>query len=144
MATTVKTEDDLLILRESKINIAEETKEKLLSLVVEESQVIIHCKLFNPYPWAFARIWETTYLIDDATNHRSHLLFADGISKYPCSTAIPMKTTLYFTLIFSALPKSCKAFRLHEQTAGKTGFHTPMIKRNGVDVYSIDLSESIV
>lgn len=137
-------EENQSILIQPAVEISEETREKLLSLICDERQVIIHCKLFNPYPWAYARIWETTYLIDHETDHRSRLLYVDGIPKFPYSTEMAMGATLYFTLIFSALPKFCTTFKFLEQTAGKIGFHVPMIKRNTADVYNIDLSESIV
>jgi len=142
MLAAIETDDDVITIAEPKVDISDETREKLLSLVAEESQVVVHCKLSTPYLFGVGRIWETTYLVDKASIHMSRLLYADGIAKFPFWTPIPKGTTLCFSLIFSALPKSCLAFEFLENTIGVKGFHIPVIKRNATDVYNIDLSES--
>jgi hypothetical protein len=138
---TIDVNNSVLVLTEPAIIISNETRDMLMSRVNDERQVIVHCRIFNRYPWGYARIWKTTYLIDKESNDKSCLLHVDGISIYPLSTDIPTGTALHFTLIFSSLPNSCLVFDFFEQTTCETGFYIPAIKRNQTDVYSIDLSD---
>jgi hypothetical protein len=102
--------------------------------------VIVHCKIKAEEADTFARIWETTYLLDNYSDHESRLLYNEGIVRHPFWTLIPAGTTLYFTLVFSALPKSCTAFDFQEIIPEPGGFCVQHIRRNSTDVYSIDLT----
>jgi hypothetical protein len=44
-----------------------------------------------------------------------------------------------FTLVFSALPKSCTSFDLFEDIPEGNGFFTGLISRNKSDVYSVEI-----
>lgn len=126
---------------ETDVEISSKAREKLLFSMEEEGQVTVHCKIQAPAEGTYARIWESTFLIDHQSNHQSHLLHAEGISIYPEWTEITGGTTLYFTLVFSQLPKSCTEFDFLEQIPEPGGFYIPSMKRNATDVYHINLSE---
>ena len=138
--TEIDTQTDEDIAIETSLIESEETKKKLLSKVDEEGQVIVNCKIAATFFDNVARIWETTFLIERKSNHRSLLIYIEGITKYPVWTEIPVRTTLYFRLIFSALPKSCKVFDFLEQIPEPGGFNISNIKRTRTDVYHVDLT----
>src|ERR1700733_2557974 len=99
-------ETDTLIEQETGV----ETRKKLRYQVIEEGQVTVHCKLSASFVSSVARIWPSTFLIDKVANHNSRLILLEGITKYPVWTEIQAGTTLYFTLVFSPLPRSCMSF----------------------------------
>ena len=88
------------------------------------------------------RIWNTTYLIDNHSDHRSKLIHAENISIFPYWTAVPFMKDFWFTLIFSGLPKECKSFDFQEVIPEEGGFFVKSIKRNSSDIYRIKISES--
>ncbi len=121
------------------IKIDSKTKKKLQEHAAEESQVIIHCTYAATYGYDWIRIWKTTFLFDKGSDHKSKLLLAENIPLYPVWKEIGIGETLYFTLIFSALPKSCKVFDMIEKIPEHGGFEFKNIRRNKTDVYHIDL-----
>lgn len=124
----------------TEVAISTHLKEQLLTVVEEEKQVIVHCKIEAIDGFNAARIWPTTYLIDVRSNHRSTLLHVDGVTMYPVWTEIPSGKTLYFTLIFSGLPASSLMFDFMEDIPEPGGFFVSNIKRNPKDIYSIELT----
>ena len=136
-ASISKTENVDNTITITRVEIADETKKKLAALIYEEGQATVHCKTCSPFGESSVRIWPTTYLIDQNSNHRSKLLHIDGVSQYPVWTKLPMGKVLHFTLIFSALPASCKEFDFLELIPEPDGFRYPGIKRNSTDVYPI-------
>ena len=115
-------------------------KTKIFSSVDEEGQVIIHCKYVNDTgDFAGVRIWKSTVLLDENSDHESELLHAEGVTYYPQWTAVPPNKTHRFTLVFSRLPKSCTMFHFYERIPQPGGFMVANIKRNNSDVYSIEL-----
>ena len=113
---------------------------ELLTNIEEESQVIIHCRMNADEYANAARIWPSTFLIDNITGKRCQLVFADGITMYPNWTYIEENSSLDFTLIFNGLPKSCKSFDLVELIPQAGGFEYRKIPRNKTDVYHVDFS----
>ena len=106
--------------------------------VEEEIQIIVHCRFDAPgNEDALIRIWNTTYLIDHASDYKSDLLFAYNISLYPVWDLLPANSTKKFTLVFGGLPKSCKVFDLVEMTNNWDGFVSKGIVRKKEDVYHI-------
>lgn len=79
------------------------------------------------------------FLIDKVSGARSELVHAEKISFAPQWTIIQGKITFSFLLIFSALPKDCKAFDLVEDIPQAGGFFVSGIKRNELDVYHVDI-----
>ena len=105
-----------------------------------ESQVTVHCVVKNDgSPFCAIRVWRSTYLVDAASAHQSKLLHAEGIVFQPQWQMIPMTGVARFTLIFSALPKSCKQFSFEEVIPEAGAWSVKNIKRNTMDVYNIEL-----
>ena len=113
----------------------------LLTNIEEESQVIIHCCMTADEYANAARIWSSTFIIDNQSGKRCQLVFADGITMYPNWTYIEEGSSLNFTLIFNGLPKSCKSFDLVEIIPQAGGFEYRKINRNKSDVYHVEFSE---
>lgn len=96
-----------------KPKISEEILKQLQTQIQEEKQVIVHCCFpAAPYVGNLIRIWQSTYLIDEKTGHKSALIHAENITIFPVWTEIPPMKDYWFTLVFSGLPKDCKSFDL--------------------------------
>lgn len=141
-----------LLLITYKINVAEtinkpiiekEILESLQTKVEEEKQVIVHCCFpASPVLGNLIRIWRSTYLFDNNSDHKSTLIHAENISIYPNWTAVPFMKDFWFTLVFSGLPKDCKSFDFQEVIPEEGGFFVQSIKRNSSDIYKIKISDS--
>lgn len=129
-------------LTETEVEIEEDVITRLLANTEEAGQVIVHCRIKAAEADTYARIWNSTYLLDNHSDHKSELLYSEGIVRHPFWQLIPMGTTLYFTLVFSALPRTCTSFDFREIIPEPGGFHVERIPRNSTDVYSIDLTEA--
>nr|WP_251040552.1 hypothetical protein [Chryseobacterium sp. ISL-6] len=117
--------------------------ESLKTKIEEEKQVIVHCCFpASPFLGNLIRIWNTTYLLDNSSEHQSKLIHAENISIFPDWTPVPFMRDFWFTLIFSGLPKGCKSFDLKEVIPEEGGFFVESIKRNSMDVYRVKISES--
>ena len=104
-----------------------------------EQQVIVHCKYEASAEGDMIRIWKSTFLYARDSKHKSSLVNTQKISIYPEWTFIEGKKSFFFTLIFSALPRSCKTFDLIENIPEPGGFFVTNISRNKVDVYNVDI-----
>ena len=121
--------------------IAEELLLEFKTQVEEEKQVIVHCCFPKSPMWGnLIRIWQTTFLLDKGSDHKSKLLFADNITIFPYWTEVPTMKDYWFTLIFSGLPKDCKSFDFAEIIPEEHGFFVENIRRNETDVYRIKIS----
>ena len=106
-----------------------------------ESQVTVHCTVKGDgSPFCAIRVWKSTFLVDAGTSHQSKLLHAEGIVFQPQWQMIPLSGVARFTLIFSALPKSCKQFNFEEVIPEAGAWSIKNIKRNEMDVYNIELT----
>ena len=117
-----------------------ETESEVLTItqteVELESQVVIHGVYTADHFASRIRIWPSTYLVDRHSQHKSQLIWHEGISMYPTWTWLnPGKN--YFTLIFGGLPKSCVIFDLVEEIPEPGGFLIEGILRNHSDVYNV-------
>lgn len=122
--------------------IAKELLESLQTKIEEEKQVIVHCCFpASPFLGNLIRIWNSTYLFDNNSDHRSKLIHAENISISPNWTVVPFMRDFWFTLIFSGLPKDCRSFDLREVIPEEGGFVVESIKRNSLDVYRVRISE---
>ncbi len=112
--------------------------EKVVTMPVESLEeqgiVIVHCRFSGE---GAIRVWQSTFLLDRGSNHRSKLLHVENITLYPVWTFIEGSSGISFTLYFEALPKSCKLFDLHEIIPQAGGFFVEGIPRNNHDVYRI-------
>lgn len=119
---------------QNKIHIAPE----LWTEIEEEAQVVVHCRMESTAYADAARIWPTTYIIDNATGRQYQLKHVIGITMYPNWTYIEEGSTLDFILFFGGLPKSCTSFDLKEIIPQPGGFECRRIPRNKTDVYYIN------
>ncbi|WP_312923799.1 hypothetical protein [Empedobacter brevis] len=56
---------------------------ELLTTIEEENQVIIHCSMNADEYANAARIWPSTFIIDNQSRKRCQLVFVEGITMYP-------------------------------------------------------------
>lgn len=128
------------VITRPKIDIAPDLLKKLQEYTKEEGQVIVHCisggSIFYD---SFVRIWQTTYLFDQHSDHRSQLVHIENISLAPQWMRIPAGTVAHYSLIFSGLPKDCAMFDLEEIIPQPGGFKASNIQRNDSDIYYIRL-----
>ena len=110
---------------------------ELLTQIEEESQVIVHCHMDCTEYADAARIWPSTFIIDNQNGIECQLVHAEGITMYPNWTHIAQGSSLHFTLFFKGLPKSCKSFDLIEIIPQPGGFECRNIPRNNSDVYHV-------
>lgn len=124
-----------------KEKIIRKTKKKTVTFpeTMREGQVTVHCNILGSDEAMYIRIWESTFLLDNGSEHSSQLQFAFNVSMYPHWTAIPLGKNYKFTLIFSPLPKTCTSFDLQEIIPEQGGLHITNIVRNKSDVYVIDI-----
>lgn len=120
-----------------KIEVDEDLLEKAKTETDLENQVIVHCFLKSSHEEMLIRIWNSTYLRDKDSKHKSKLITSHNITIYP--TWMIIKGNARFTLVFSALPKSCTSFDLFEDIPQGGGFFTELISRNKSDVYSVEI-----
>lgn len=120
-----------------KIEVDEDLLEKALTETDLEKQVIVHCFLKTGHEEMLIRIWNSTYLRDQDSAHKSKLVTSHNITIYP--TWLIIRGNARFTLVFSALPKSCTSFDLFEDIPEGNGFFTGLISRNKTDVYSVEI-----
>lgn len=109
--------------------------------VLEEKQVIIHCRYAcsNPYGMNI-RIWPSTYLIAKDVAHKSELVHAENIPLAPAWMVVPQGASNQFSLIFTGLPKACQKFDLVEIIPQEGGFYVSNIERNQMDVYAVEIT----
>ena len=128
--------DHVTIIKDPKVEIEKDLLEEIKAQIHEQGQVVVHCLQEAPFP-SFIRIWPTTYLYDQHSDHRSELVHAENIIYFP-NWQIVEEGQNYFTLIFSGLPKSCIVFDLIEHCSNEGGaFKALNIPRNENDVYYV-------
>lgn len=124
---------------QEELAVLEQIQEELDVLTDEERQVIVHCTYKNTFDLGLIRIWKSTFLIDKDSLHKSILLHAFNITIFPEWKMVNKGETLIFTLIFSALPKSCSRFDLIEDIPQEGGFEVLNIERNLNDIYHLTI-----
>jgi hypothetical protein len=121
-----------LPLTEKKTDLSEELK--ALIQQSEERFTIVHCKHFTLFP-TYARIWPTTYLIEN-DGSKKKLLHAINIAVSPAWQYFDMYSDyLHFTLVFERLSTGCSSFHMEEIIAESHAFISDEIQRNKSDVY---------
>jgi len=127
------------IITKPDVSIDTDTLLQLKTITQEESQVIVHCSYTSQGFMDLIRIWPTTYLIDQGSDHKSELVHSENVSLAPIWTRLEYGETRVFTLIFSGLPKSCTVFDFIESVPEPNGFEIRNIQRNGSDVYFVEV-----
>lgn len=131
----------LHILTEPNIQIDPEILAELTNETEEAGQVVLHI-LYNTHMNTFMniRIWPTTYLFDQHSNHRSELVHVENICLYPNWMPCFPGEKFHFTLIFSGLPKNCTVFDFIEVCDNEAGaFEARGLHRNATDVYFLEV-----
>ncbi|HMS98167.1 MAG TPA: hypothetical protein PLQ57_08225 [Saprospiraceae bacterium] len=131
----------LHILTEPNIQIDPEILAELTNETEEAGQVVLHI-LYNTPMNTFMniRIWPTTYLFDQHSNHRSELVHVENICLYPNWMPCFPGEKFHFTLIFSGLPKNCTVFDFIEVCDNEAGaFEARGLHRNATDVYFLEV-----
>ena len=114
----------------------EQSKQELASRYYQDEIVIVNCT-YSPPCDVYIRIWESTVLRDQDTRCGSKLLDARNIPYEPNWMEVPAGHTVKFTLIFSALPRTCEVFDLLEEIPESEPFEILDIPRNSEDVYDV-------
>ena len=98
----------------------------------DEGQVTIHMRT----RWGGGvRIWPSIKLRCRTTGTESKFIHAVGLSPFPTWTRVEPGGA--YTLLFEALPSSCRAFDLIEDIPQPGGLIVEDIARNGKDVYRL-------
>ena len=127
-----------ILISNPKVNISPDLLEDLKEQIHEQGQVVVHCIQVTDHA-SYIRIWPSTYLFDQHSEHASELVHAENITYFPEWKAVQSGEN-YFTLIFSGLPKSCLVFDLLEQCNNQAGaFRVNSIPRNSTDVYYVQV-----
>ncbi len=130
----------MAVITKPKVEIAPDLLKKLQELNKEEGQVIIHCVSGGSIFYdSYVRIWKSTYLFDQDSDHRSDLVHVENITIAPEWMHVPAGTVVHYSLIFSGLPKDCSIFHLEEIIPQPGGFKAMNIQRNDSDVYYVRL-----
>jgi len=135
---SIRTGEKRSTTRAPAVKLDEKLKNELLSQVLEEGIVIVHCT-HTSVSYGAIRIWNTTVLVDRQSGSRSRLLHALNISIAPVWTEVFPGSAVRFTLIFAPLPRGCESFDLFEDIPQAGGFFVENIQRNRNDVYRLDI-----
>ncbi len=128
------------IITRPKVEIAPDILNELNALTQEEGQVIVHCVSSAPATADYyIRIWPSTYLFDRDSDHTSELVHTEKIALAPTWQLVPAGQAVFYSLIFSGLPKSCAVFDLEEIIPLPGRFSARNIRRNNEDVYFVRL-----
>ena len=128
------------IITKPKATIAPDLLKKLEEMTAPEGQVIVHCISGGSLLYdSFIRIWPSTYLYDQDSDHVSELVHTENISMAPQWMMVPAGHIAHYSLIFSKLPRSCSIFDLEEVIPQPGNFSAHNITRNDSDVYYVRL-----
>ena len=130
------------IITKPKVQISPGLLDQIKSQTEEAGQVVLHFIIRNGGLWPMGiRIWPTSFLYDQGSEHVSDLVHVENITMAPNWQEVPPLTETFFTLIFSGLPKSCTSFDFEEQCNSEGGqFFCKGIERNEMDVYYLEIS----
>jgi len=122
-----------------KIAISQELKSAVFTDLDESRRVLVRCHVSPQKEEVFIRIWTSTFLMDENSDHVSSLQHAENISYFPNWTKVEKGKRRQFVLIFDALPKRCKKFHFIEQIPQGGGFICMNIPRNEEDIYDLEM-----
>lgn len=129
------------IIDKPKVDIAPDLLHELMTKSEEMGQVVLHFLYSSGFWGSRIRIWPTTYLYDQHSEHRSDLVHTDEITMFPTWTDVEPLQQHYFSLIFSGLPKSCVIFDFIEECNNQGNeFQVKNILRNNSDIYFFRMS----
>jgi hypothetical protein len=105
---------------------------------LSEDPIVVHVRCAPDYA-PYLRIWQSTFLLDQASSFTSEMIRFENISLYPHWYPIPDGQPHQFTLYFRQMPRSVRVFDLAEIIPEPRGWFFPSIRRNDADVYWLDL-----
>ncbi len=125
------------VITKPKVHISPGLLDQIKEQTEEIGQVVLHFIVINPTPFPMGiRIWPTTYLYDNGSDHVSEMVHVEKIVMAPEWQEVGGFAETYFTLIFSGLPKGCTSFDFVEACASEGGeIVCRGIERNSSDVY---------
>lgn len=109
------------------------------TVVLESSQIYVHCYYRNGAGESGIRIWKTTYVVDRVSGARGSLIHVENITYAPDWTWLRPFSNHRFLLIFEGLPSDCERFDLVEDIGEPNGFYVGDIIRNSTDVYHVQI-----
>ncbi len=110
--------------------------EQLKAKVAPQPMVLVHLKTYGPMQY---RIWPTTYLFDQHSEHRSKLLHIEHLTIYPDWSIVESGKVRSGLLVFEGLPKSCTVFDFREVIPESGAFEQLGIPRHASDIYTLEL-----
>ena len=129
----------LRIIARPQVDISSSLMEQLKSIQQHEAQVVLHFIYFSYNPRFVAiNIEPTSVLIDDASLHKSELVYVENIPIAPDLKNVVIGNEYHFTLVFTALPNDTRLFHFVERHAVHP-FEVYNIERNDTDVYFFSL-----
>ncbi len=130
----------VVIIDKPKVSVEADILLEIQNQIHEVGQVVLHFLFESGSEDALIRIWQTSYLYDQHSDHVSDLVHAENITYFPIWTICNANNKHYFTLIFSGLPRNCLIFDFKEDCGGKFGaFQLKSILRNKSDVYYLKI-----
>ena len=106
-----------------------------------EHVTVLHCRYYTERP-VFARVWPTTYLVENDGSVRE-LLHAFNISTTATMQHYNVYSGyIYFTLVFQHLTDACTSFHIEEIIPDTNGFISHEVSRNKTGVYHLELFAS--
>lgn len=109
---------------------------QLKEQVDHQHMVLVHLNIYGPMQY---RIWPTTYLFDQHSDHRSQLLHIENMAIHPTWAFVDVGQRRNGLLIFEGLPKSCTVFDFREVIPESGAFEQKGIPRNTSDIYTLEL-----
>jgi len=126
-----------MITKERKRIIVESSVKKAL-VKKEDKQTIVHCRYRSLFSTKL-RIWQSTYLIDNA-GRKYKLIKEFDIGLMPdWKLCKAIGGHCHFTLVFEGLNKEATTFFLDEIIPEPYGFYSGEIKRNNTDIYYTEI-----
>lgn len=120
------------------IRIAESNLEEILKAVDQYKLPTVHC-YYKTWEETKISLASSTYLWDIKTDHRSRLLYSEGIVALPDYQIVRWRDYARFTLYFEPLSSETKEFWFWEQTYEPYAFTAFGIRRNPQGVYWVEL-----
>ena len=118
---------DLLTIQQIRVD------ETIVPEQLEEKTTIVHCTLEKQL---MVRMWPTTFLVQN-DGVRKQMVQLYNICLYPEWQWVDAGHQ--FTLVFEGLSDGCTSFDLLEEAAEPGGFLVKNIRRNGTDVYYLEI-----
>lgn len=109
---------------------------QLSEQVDHQHMVLVHLNIYGPMPY---RVWPTTYLFDQHSDHRSQLLHIENMAIHPTYAYVDIGQRKHRRLNLEGLPKSCTVFDFREVIPESGPFEQKGIPHNTSEIYTLEL-----